>query len=91
VLCIGRRLPEPAKLERTAKRRLCRNAGLHKFEPRVPDSTNLLVERPQRQRATQRFDAIDAAALVDEGGLTVIIERFAGAAIRFVPLSKRRA
>jgi 8-oxo-dGTP pyrophosphatase MutT (NUDIX family) len=37
------------------------------------------------QRTTQWFDATDAAALVEEGGLALIIERFAGPSVRFVP------
>jgi 8-oxo-dGTP pyrophosphatase MutT (NUDIX family) len=43
------------------------------------------------QRMTQWFDATAAAELVDEGGLAGIIERFAGASVRFVPFSKRRS
>ncbi len=43
------------------------------------------------QRVTQWFDATDAAALIEEGGLAGIIERFAGASVRFVRFSKRRS
>lgn len=42
------------------------------------------------QRDTRWFDATDAAALVDEGSLASIIERFAGASTRFVAFRKRR-
>jgi 8-oxo-dGTP pyrophosphatase MutT (NUDIX family) len=42
------------------------------------------------QRTTEWFDAIDAAALVNEGGLAGIIERFAGSSLRFVAFPKRR-
>ena len=42
------------------------------------------------QRNTQWFDATDAAALVDEGDLAGIIERFSGTSIRFVAFRKRR-
>jgi 8-oxo-dGTP pyrophosphatase MutT (NUDIX family) len=48
-------------------------------------------EWPEKmQRDTRWFDATDAAALVDEGGLAGIIERFAGISIRFVAFRKRR-
>ena len=44
----------------------------------------------KKQRDTQWFDATDASALVDEGGLAGIIERFAGASTRFVTFRKGR-
>ncbi|WP_291692996.1 NUDIX hydrolase [Bradyrhizobium sp.] len=45
------------------------------------------------QRETRWFDANEAAELVDESGLAVIIERFAGCQVRFVAYrrEKRRA
>jgi 8-oxo-dGTP pyrophosphatase MutT (NUDIX family) len=49
------------------------------------------VERPlddwpeQGDRACKWFDAKAAAALVEEGGLAEILERFAGSHVRFVP------
>jgi 8-oxo-dGTP pyrophosphatase MutT (NUDIX family) len=45
------------------------------------------------QRTTQWFDAAEAAALVDEGGLAAMIERFAGPSVRFVlfPKTRRRS
>ena len=45
------------------------------------------------QRETKWFDANEAAELVDESGLAAIIERFAGAQVRFFAFRqvKRRA
>ena len=44
---------------------------------------------PERDaRETKWFDATEAAALVEEGGLAQIIERFAGASVRFVAYPK---
>ena len=39
-------------------------------------------------RETKWFDATEAAALVEEGGLAQIIERFAGSYVRFVAYRK---
>lgn len=41
------------------------------------------------ERETKWFDAGEAAALVEEGGLAEIIERFAGSYVRFVAYKKR--
>jgi 8-oxo-dGTP pyrophosphatase MutT (NUDIX family) len=41
------------------------------------------------QRECRWFDANEAAALVEEGGLAEILDRFAGSQIRFVPLRGR--
>jgi 8-oxo-dGTP pyrophosphatase MutT (NUDIX family) len=42
----------------------------------------------KNERETRWFDADDAAALVEEGGLAEIIERFAGSYVRFVTYAK---
>jgi len=47
-------------------------------------------EHHHLQRDTRWFDATDAAALVDEGGLAGIIERFAGTSTRLGAFQKRR-
>ena len=41
------------------------------------------------ERETKWFDAGEAAALVEEGGLAEIIERFAGSYVKFVAYKKR--
>jgi hypothetical protein len=48
-----------------------------------------LDDWPERDaRETKWFDATEAAALVEEGGLAQIIERFAGSYVRFVAYRK---
>jgi 8-oxo-dGTP pyrophosphatase MutT (NUDIX family) len=42
----------------------------------------------KHERETRWFDADDAAALVEEGGLAEIIKRFAGSHVRFVAYRK---
>jgi 8-oxo-dGTP pyrophosphatase MutT (NUDIX family) len=55
---------------------------------RVADQAEDWPERHQRE--ARWFSARDAAGLVDEGGLAGLIERFAGAPVRSLPLPKRR-
>jgi hypothetical protein len=43
------------------------------------------------QRECRWFDANEAVALVEEGGLAGILERFAGSQIRFVPQHRGRS
>ena len=43
------------------------------------------------QRACKWFDAEEAAALVEEGGLAEILDRFAGSQVRFVPQRRGRS
>jgi 8-oxo-dGTP pyrophosphatase MutT (NUDIX family) len=43
------------------------------------------------QRECKWFDAREATALVEEGGLAEILERFAGSQVRFVPQRRGRA
>ncbi|MFL5256197.1 MAG: NUDIX hydrolase [Rhodopila sp.] len=40
------------------------------------------------QRKTRWFNAVEAARLVNEGGLAEIIDRFAGSSVRFMRFSK---
>ncbi len=53
---------------------------------RVERQLDAWPEKPQRE--TRWFDATEAAALVEEGGLAGIIERFSGSYVRFVVFPK---
>ena len=51
-----------------------------------------LDDWPERgQRECRWFDANEAAALVEEGGLAEILDRFAGSQVRFVPRRRGRS
>jgi 8-oxo-dGTP pyrophosphatase MutT (NUDIX family) len=82
-----------------------RPLGNYHYQKRLPNTevlTEVLVysfyvekqlgDWPERkQRETRWFNATEAAALVDEGGLALIIERLAEASIQFVPFRKHRS
>jgi 8-oxo-dGTP pyrophosphatase MutT (NUDIX family) len=79
-----------------------RPLGIFHYEKRLATKSRLCevrvysfqVERqlddwPEKaQRETKWFDATEAAALVEEDGLSGIITRFAGSYVRFVPFVK---
>jgi 8-oxo-dGTP pyrophosphatase MutT (NUDIX family) len=78
--------------------------GMFHYEKRLGRSSRLCqvrvfsfrVERQlddwpeKQQRDTRWFDATDAATLVEEGGLSGIITRFAGSYVRFVVFGKAK-
>jgi 8-oxo-dGTP pyrophosphatase MutT (NUDIX family) len=69
----------------TKESRLCQ---VHVFSFRVERQLDDWPEKQQRE--TKWFDATEAAALVEEDGLSGIITRFGGSYVRFVAFRKTR-
>jgi 8-oxo-dGTP pyrophosphatase MutT (NUDIX family) len=71
------------------EKRLTKKAPLCQVQVFLLRVERQLDDWPEKgEREAKWFDAVEAATLVDEGGLAEIIDRFAGSYVRFVVFHK---